>query len=255
MSQQQYVKNPALNYQQQMHLQQQHQQMQMLQQQQQQQQQQHHHQPQHYQQYPPYQPQPKMLINSPNAMIAGHQPAQILPTNHHHHHQQQQQQQSPHIQHQQAPHSQHLSQSIPSSSSQSSVASSTSASSNLAAAATTANGAEPITSMSVYMSLLCLAESFQQSGQYRQCIHCLESILILKPHDLSVVMNFHIQLRTRLNLCRLYLKHTVNTNQYVNAHLEKSIILVQNVSTFFYIISSLDRENMIPYGSIEKIHM
>lgn len=80
-----------------------------------------------------------------------------------------------------------------------------------------------ITSSNVYLTLLGLADSFQQSNQFRLAIHCLESILTLKHNDISIVTNFHIQLKTRINLCRLYLKHTVNTNQYVNAHLEKSV--------------------------------
>lgn len=84
-------------------------------------------------------------------------------------------------------------------------------------------GSKNITSSNVYLTLLGLADSFQQSGQVRLTIHCLESILTLKPNDISIVTNFHIQLKTRINLCRLYLKHTVNTNQYVNAHLEKSV--------------------------------
>ena len=85
------------------------------------------------------------------------------------------------------------------------------------------SGSKSITSSNVYLTLLGLADSFQQSGQIRLTIHCLESILTLKPNDISIVTNFHIQLKTRINLCRLYLKHTVNTNQYVNAHLEKSV--------------------------------
>ena len=76
----------------------------------------------------------------------------------------------------------------------------------------------------VYLSLLALADNFQKAQQYRLTIHCLESILLtLKGQDMPVVTNFHIQLKTRLNLCRLYLKHTVNSNQYINAHIEKSV--------------------------------
>lgn len=78
-------------------------------------------------------------------------------------------------------------------------------------------------STNVYLSLLGLAESFQQSNQPRLCIHCLESILTLKPHDIPMQVNLQIQIKTRLNLCRLYLIHTLNTNQYLNAHLEKSV--------------------------------
>ena len=86
------------------------------------------------------------------------------------------------------------------------------------------------TSTNVYLSLLGIADSLQKSHQYLLSIHCLESILTLKNQDISIVTNFHIQLKTRLRLCRIYLRHTVNTNQYVNAHLEKSMILVKNVS-------------------------
>jgi tetratricopeptide (TPR) repeat protein len=85
-------------------------------------------------------------------------------------------------------------------------------------------------SNNVYLSLLGLADSFLKASQYRFAIHCLESILTLKFTDVSVNASFHIFLKTRLNLCRLYLKHTLNTNQYVNAHIEKAIILVQNLS-------------------------
>jgi hypothetical protein len=81
-------------------------------------------------------------------------------------------------------------------------------------------------STSVYLALLGLAESFQQNNQFRLCIHCLESILTLKHQDMPIITNFHMQLKTRLNLCRLYLKHTSNTNQYINAHLEKSVSII-----------------------------
>lgn len=90
---------------------------------------------------------------------------------------------------------------------------------------------ELTSSVSIYLALLGLAESFQQNNQFRLCIHCLESILTLKHQDMPIITNFHMQLKTRLNLCRLYLKHTSNTNQYINAHLEKS------VSIFFYFIT------------------
>ncbi len=82
---------------------------------------------------------------------------------------------------------------------------------------------ELTSSTSIFLSLLGLAESFQQNNQFRLSIHCLESILTLKHQDMPIITNFHIQLKTRLNLCRLYLKHTTNTNQYINAHLEKSV--------------------------------
>ena len=76
-----------------------------------------------------------------------------------------------------------------------------------------------------YLTLLALADSFQKAHQYRLAIHCLESILTLKNQDLAANTNYlHVQLKTRLNLCRLYLKHTLSTNQQVNAFLEKSVI-------------------------------
>ncbi len=87
-------------------------------------------------------------------------------------------------------------------------------------------------STNLYLSLLGVADSMQKSSQPLIAIHCLESILTLKNQEVSIVMNFHIQLKTRLRLCRMYLKYTLNTNHYVNAHIEKSIILVKNVSTF-----------------------
>ena len=82
---------------------------------------------------------------------------------------------------------------------------------------------------SIYLSLLALADQFQRAKQYRLCIHCMESILTLKPQEAQIVVNFHVQLKTRLNLCRLYLRHTLNTNQYVNIHLEKAVLLIKNV--------------------------
>jgi hypothetical protein len=82
----------------------------------------------------------------------------------------------------------------------------------------------------VYLALLALADQFQQSKNYRLCIHCMESILTLKPQEAPIVRNFHVQLKTRLSLCRLYLRHTVNTNPYVNIHLEKAILLIKNVN-------------------------
>lgn len=85
----------------------------------------------------------------------------------------------------------------------------------------------------LHLTLLGLADQFQKSNQFRMAIHCLESILTLKHSDISLNMNFHIQLRTRISLCRLYLKHTLNTNQYVNAHLEKAVKLL----FFFNIIN------------------
>jgi hypothetical protein len=95
---------------------------------------------------------------------------------------------------------------------------------------------KPIQSSNVYLTLLGLADTFLKANQFKLAIHSLESILTLKYNDISVVTNFHIQLKTRISLCRLYLNHTLNTNQYVNAHLEKALILVQNVISFKYLI-------------------
>jgi hypothetical protein len=106
------------------------------------------------------------------------------------------------------------------------------ATSSQAATATGPNGAliqSDQTGTAVYLALVGLADQFQRSKHYRQCIHCMESILTLKPQEAPVVRNFHVQLKTRLNLCRLYLRHTVNTNQYVNIHLEKAVLLIKNV--------------------------
>ncbi len=100
------------------------------------------------------------------------------------------------------------------------------------------NGATPTslvqsdqTGTAVYLSLLALADQFQKSKNYRLFIHCMESVLTLKPQDAPVVRSFYVQLKTRLSLCRVYLRHTVKTNQYVNIHLEKAILLVKNVKT------------------------
>lgn len=82
----------------------------------------------------------------------------------------------------------------------------------------------------LYMALVGMSDSFLCSGQPRLAIHCLESVLTIKSQDVSVATSLHIQLRTRLNLCRLYLDFTLNTNQFVNAHMEKSMIIIQNLN-------------------------
>lgn len=82
----------------------------------------------------------------------------------------------------------------------------------------------------LYMALVGMSDSFLSTGQPRLAIHCLESILTIKSQDVSVATSLHIQLRTRLNLCRLYLDFTLNTNQFVNAHMEKSMIIIQNLN-------------------------
>lgn len=89
---------------------------------------------------------------------------------------------------------------------------------------------------SLYLALLGLAENFQQKQQYRLVIHCLESILTIKNYEVPIATSFHIQLKTRINLCRLYLKHTINTNQYVNAHVEKSVRIKLFLKNFCSII-------------------
>ncbi len=86
-------------------------------------------------------------------------------------------------------------------------------------------------STNLYLSLLGIADSMLKSNQHLIAIHCLETILTLKNQEFTV-SNLHVQLKTRLRLCRMYLKYTLNTNQYVNAHVEKSKILVTNVSIY-----------------------
>ena len=75
---------------------------------------------------------------------------------------------------------------------------------------------------SVYLTLLGLAESFQQAAKYGLCIHCLESIFVVLKQD-KQMPSFHFQLKVRFNLCRLYLRHTLGTNIALNTHLEKSV--------------------------------
>lgn len=82
----------------------------------------------------------------------------------------------------------------------------------------------------LYMVLVGMSDSFLSAAQPRLAIHCLESVLTIKSQDLSIATSLHIQLRTRLNLCRLYLDYTVNTNQLVNAHVEKSMLIIQNLA-------------------------
>jgi len=82
----------------------------------------------------------------------------------------------------------------------------------------------------LYMALVGMSDAFLASKQPRLAIHCLESIIAVKSQDISIATSLHVQLRTRLNLCRLYLDYTVNTNQYVNAHMEKSMLIIQNLN-------------------------
>ena len=82
---------------------------------------------------------------------------------------------------------------------------------------------EMATTNNLHLVLLGMADLFQRLNQFRLAIHSLESILTMRFQDMPIAANLQIQLKTRLNLCRLYLKHTTNTNQYVNAHLEKSV--------------------------------
>ena len=77
-------------------------------------------------------------------------------------------------------------------------------------------------SSNVYLALLGLAESFQQAGKYNLSIHCLESMFAMMKQD-KQLPSFHFQLKVRFNLCRLYLRYTVGTNEAVNVHLEKSV--------------------------------
>lgn len=79
-------------------------------------------------------------------------------------------------------------------------------------------------SLNTYLALSGLADFFQKSSQIRLCIHCLESILLIKPIDMPVQMHFGLQIKTRLNLSRLYLKYVLKSNQMVNLNLEKAVI-------------------------------
>lgn len=65
----------------------------------------------------------------------------------------------------------------------------------------------------LYMALVGMSDAFLAKKQPRLAIHCLESIIAVKSQDISIATSLHVQLRTRLNLCRLYLDYTVNTNQ------------------------------------------
>lgn len=78
-------------------------------------------------------------------------------------------------------------------------------------------------SLSLYLALFGLADSFQKSNQIRLCIHCLESILLIKPIDMSVQLHFQLHIKTRLSLSRLYLKYVMKSNQMVNLNLEKAV--------------------------------
>jgi len=82
---------------------------------------------------------------------------------------------------------------------------------------------EMATTNNLHLVLLGMADLFQRMNQFRLAIHSLESVLTMRFQDIPIATNLQIQLKTRLNLCRLYLKHTTGTNQYVNAHLEKSV--------------------------------
>jgi hypothetical protein len=96
-----------------------------------------------------------------------------------------------------------------------------------------ATQSDPTLNSNLYLTLLGLADSFLKANQFRLVIHCLESILTVKSQDIVIATSLHIQLKTRLNLCRLYLKYTTNTNQYVNVHLEKSVIKILLVNRKF----------------------
>ncbi|RNA07819.1 MAU2 chromatid cohesion factor -like protein [Brachionus plicatilis] len=84
--------------------------------------------------------------------------------------------------------------------------------------------------LNIYLALLGLADSFQKSNQHRLCIHCLESMLLIKPIDIPVQLHFQLQIKARLNLSRLYLKYTSKSNQIINMHLEKATIMIQNLN-------------------------
>lgn len=77
-------------------------------------------------------------------------------------------------------------------------------------------------SNAAYLTLLGLADKFKRSGHHRQAIHCLEAILVLRPHVNSV----KVEIEVRMHLARMYVQHAVlnaNTTQIVIAHLDKAV--------------------------------
>ena len=70
----------------------------------------------------------------------------------------------------------------------------------------------------LYFTLLGLAEKFRQLSNYRLVIHCLESILTIKP-----AIEANLELGIRLSLCKYYLKYTTNSSNLIIIHLEKAV--------------------------------
>ena len=88
-------------------------------------------------------------------------------------------------------------------------------------------------SLNIYYTLLGLAEKFRQTSNYRLVIHCLESILTIKPAiETNLIIDVHF------NLCKYYLKYTTNSLNIINGHLEKAVrksfIIFQEI-LFFYL--------------------
>lgn len=76
--------------------------------------------------------------------------------------------------------------------------------------------------LNLYYTLLGLAEKFRQTSNYRLVIHCLESILTIKPAiETNLIIDVHF------NLCKYYLKYTTNSLNLINTHLEKAAILLR----------------------------
>ena len=72
--------------------------------------------------------------------------------------------------------------------------------------------------LNVYYTLLGLAEKFRQSSNYRLVIHCLESILTIKP-----ALESNLMIDVHFNLCKYYQKFTTNSISIINSHLEKAV--------------------------------
>jgi hypothetical protein len=86
----------------------------------------------------------------------------------------------------------------------------------------------------LYFTLLGLAEKFRQLSNYRLVIHCLESILTIKP---SIEAN--LELEIRFSLCKYYLKYTTNSSNLIIIHLEKAVsctILFLTIDFLFFFI-------------------
>ena len=70
----------------------------------------------------------------------------------------------------------------------------------------------------LYHTLLGLAEKFRQSSNHRLVIHCLESILVIKP-----AIEPNQMLYVYFSLCKYYFKYTTNSTNVINSYLEKAV--------------------------------